>query len=103
MGPHIKGFIPPFTPTGRSSHPRFDPRPGADPPIWPGIVASHWGILVRWVADGDYVAKLLPHPLEPTERTEEVSFFVNETLALPDGVDVATVAPEDSRFNEAII
>ncbi len=100
MGPHLKGFAPPFSPTGRSSivpaMPTSASHPGARPrPI-------HAGIMARFLADGDYLAKLIPRPLRATERTPEVSVFLN--VSVPTGVelDPDLAELEEWRLTEAL-
>jgi hypothetical protein len=63
----------------------------------------HAGIVARFVPDGEYLAKLLPQPLEPSERTSEVSLFVNETVFAGVAPDLDMVEPSEARFREAIL
>ncbi len=97
MGPNANGWSPPFSPSGRSSIWRVA-GPGYTP-----LQMSHEGVLVRFEADADRLAELIPKPLEPTERTGEVGLFVNISRMVPTGF------PDDSderrfsnRFHEAL-
>ena len=61
MGPVLRGGLPPYTPSGLASYSRttvsYDD--GASELLRVGL----WGMLLRWQADPDAVAKLLPAPL----------------------------------------
>jgi hypothetical protein len=95
MGPHLKGFVPPFTPSGNAA--MLKPRSDV------GVRPAHVGIVVRWIADGEYLARLLPHPLEPTDTTPELALFINDTVI--DGLmdeDTEDIELTEARFNEAL-
>jgi hypothetical protein len=102
MGPVLKGWSPPFTPTGHSAYWRFDDH---EQPGFPGCRPIHTGILVSYEGYADRLAALLPAPLEPSERTGTISLFFNRTTLLPTDVgDVAaTVEPDETRFHEVIV
>src|SRR5438874_1278596 len=99
MGPHLKGHAPPFTPNGYSSFMPIErfPNPQSH------LRLSHVGIIARWVADADYLARLLPQPLEPSETTTEISLFVNRTVSTGAEVDADLVEPSEAHFNEVLI
>jgi len=97
MGPELKQWTPPFTPTGRSSY------WSQDFSAFAGIRGAHWGILARFRADAAYLGRLLPAPLEPAPNTGEVFLFINETLAIAEQERLADAAPAERRFREAIL
>jgi len=77
MGPHLRGASPPFTPTGRSAFTAANSAYESEGDV--RNQASHAGILLRWRADRQTVERLLPAPLEPHERSDEVILFLNKT------------------------
>lgn len=79
MGPLVRGWSPPFTPSGMSSIWRIKG------PGYTGVQMAHMGVLVRFEADAERLATLLPAPLEASERTGEVGMFVNVTRSVPRG------------------
>src|SRR4051794_2495714 len=99
MGPHLKGFAPPFTPTGNASFLPSERFTGDKPTFRP----RHVGIIARFLADKDYLEKLLPQPLEMRENTPEVSIFVNETIFTGTSIALETVEPSEHRIREALI
>jgi acetoacetate decarboxylase len=95
IGPYLKGFVPPYTPTGQASIMR--PRPD-------GVRPAHVGIVARWVAPEEYVASLLPHPLTPSDTTSDIAMFVNFTeYTGGPAADRVEAEPSETRFNEALI
>jgi acetoacetate decarboxylase len=95
IGPHLKGFVPPYTPTGQSSLilPRTE-----------GVRVAHVGLISRWIAPKDYAASLLPHPLTPSDTTSEIEMFVNFTEYTGRPAHERTdTEPTETRFNEALI
>jgi hypothetical protein len=98
MGQHLKGWSPPFTDTGKSA---YWPIAGNG---YPGVQPIHNGIFIRFEADPEELAKLLPLPLVPNERTKEAAIFINQTILLPAGLtDLSEVEPDATRFQEALI
>ena len=94
MGPHLKGSAPPFTPTGNASMLRVASG---------GMSPVHAGIVVRWRADPDYLARLLAHPLEPADASGEMAMFINDTViaGLMDD-EIVVAEPSEVRFREAL-
>jgi hypothetical protein len=73
MGPHLRGGAPPFTPSGRASFIR-----STDLGATLGQ-SGHVGILARFRVDRANAERLLPRPLAPSEHTDSVFLFLNET------------------------
>jgi acetoacetate decarboxylase len=99
MGPVLKGWSPPFTASGASS---YWPVAGEG---FPGVQPMHNGIFIRFEADAEALAKLLPAPLEASEHTGEVTLFINRTVLLPFGkTDMTDQEPgSTTQFGEALL
>ena len=74
MGPHLRGASPPFTPSGRAAFMRSTDLGASE-----SVQAGHIGILARWRADRRNAEALLPAPLEPSDTTERIYLFLNQT------------------------
>src|SRR4029077_13948367 len=77
MGPYLRGASPPFTPSGKAAFTAANVSYAA--PSDARNQAGHAGILVRWRADRRNGESLVPHPLEPNERTDRIVLFLNKT------------------------
>lgn len=100
-GPRLRGVSPPFTPSGRAAILRS--RTGQVTIDRPNV-GGHTGMMLRWRADRQKIESLLPPPLEPTDRTEEVYCFLNQTqgglnLFLGDDQRSALLSVEPQHLN----
>jgi hypothetical protein len=100
MGPHLRGVSPPFTPSGKAAFTAANSSYTASTDA--RNQAGHAGILARWRTNRSNAEMLLPHPLEPNDRTDQIVLFLNKTQTGKSREFILHETPELMNWHEAL-